>query len=87
MPVPRRAARPGNEDEEAHRFLRFFGPAPYDGPEDADSPAKVFIGSENFSRTSQHDNRQLGLIISGHAVLSAMASTFAADFRNGTHWA
>jgi len=32
------------------------------------------------------DNRELGLIISDHTVLAAMASTFAADFRNGTHW-
>lgn len=49
--------------------------------------ARMFIGSENFSRASLDDNRELGLIISDHAVLSAMASTFAADFRHGTHWA
>lgn len=48
--------------------------------------AKIFIGSENFSRTSLNDNRELGLIISGHAVMSAIASTFASDFRNGKHW-
>jgi len=48
--------------------------------------AKMFIGSENFSSTSLNRNRELGLIISGHAALSAIASTFAADFRNGTHW-
>src|SRR5580704_8216355 len=48
--------------------------------------AKVFIGSENFSNTSLNDNRELGLIISSHAVLSAIASTFAADFRSGKHW-
>jgi phosphatidylserine/phosphatidylglycerophosphate/cardiolipin synthase-like enzyme len=48
--------------------------------------ARMFIGSENFSRTSLDDNRELGLIISGHAALSAMASTFATDFRNGRHW-
>ena len=47
---------------------------------------KVFIGSENFSSTSLNDNRELGLIISSHAVMSAIASTFAADFRNGKHW-
>ncbi len=47
---------------------------------------KVFIGSENFSNTSLNDNRELGLIISSHAVMSAIASTFAADFRNGQHW-
>jgi cardiolipin synthase A/B len=44
------------------------------------------IGSENFSRASLDDNRELGLIISDQAVLAATASTFATDFRNGTHW-
>jgi phosphatidylserine/phosphatidylglycerophosphate/cardiolipin synthase-like enzyme len=48
--------------------------------------AKAFIGSENFSSTSLSDNRELGLIISDHAVLSAIARTFAADFRSGKHW-
>jgi phosphatidylserine/phosphatidylglycerophosphate/cardiolipin synthase-like enzyme len=50
------------------------------------SHARVFIGSENFSSTSLNDNRELGLIISGHAVMAAIASTFAADFKNGTHF-
>jgi cardiolipin synthase len=49
------------------------------------SHANIFIGSENFSSTSLNDNRELGLIISSHAVLAAIASTFAADFKNGTH--
>jgi cardiolipin synthase A/B len=48
--------------------------------------ARMFVGSENFSRTSLDDNRELGLIISDPAVLSAMARTFAADFPNGQHW-
>jgi cardiolipin synthase A/B len=48
--------------------------------------AKIFIGSENFSSTSLNDNRELGLISSDPAVLSAVARTFAADFQNGTHW-
>ena len=48
--------------------------------------AKIFIGSENFSNTSLNDNRELGLIISSHAVMSAIASTFATDFRNGQRW-
>jgi cardiolipin synthase A/B len=47
--------------------------------------ARVFIGSENFSSTSLGRNRELGLIISGPAVLSAIASTFAADFQRGQH--
>src|SRR5580693_5095392 len=48
--------------------------------------ARMFVGSENFSRTSLEDNRELGLIISDPAVLSAMARTFTADFRSGQHW-
>ena len=48
--------------------------------------ARMFVGSENFSRTSLDDNRELGLIISDPAVLAAMARTFAADFRNGHRW-
>ena len=47
--------------------------------------AKIFIGSENFSNTSLNQNRELGLIISSHAVMSAIAGTFATDFRNGRH--
>jgi cardiolipin synthase A/B len=50
------------------------------------SRAKVFIGSENFSSTSLNQNRELGLITSSRAVMSAIASTFAADFGNGKHW-
>ena len=49
------------------------------------SHAKVFIGSENFSSTSLDRNRELGLIVSDPAVLSAIASTFAADFQRGQH--
>jgi phosphatidylserine/phosphatidylglycerophosphate/cardiolipin synthase-like enzyme len=47
---------------------------------------KIFIGSGNFSNTSLNQNRELGLIISSHAVMSAIAGTFASDFRNGKHW-
>jgi phosphatidylserine/phosphatidylglycerophosphate/cardiolipin synthase-like enzyme len=50
------------------------------------SHAKIFIGSENFSNTSLNENRELGLIISDHAVMAAIASTFAADFKNGKQW-
>ena len=48
--------------------------------------AKVFIGSENFSSTSLNRNRELGLITANQKVLSAIASTFAGDYRNGKHW-
>lgn len=46
---------------------------------------KIFVGSENFSSTSLNQNLELGLIISGHAVMSVIAGTFASDFRNGKH--
>jgi cardiolipin synthase A/B len=48
--------------------------------------AKVFIGSENFSSISLNHNRELGLIISSSAILSAIARSFAADFANGRRW-
>jgi phosphatidylserine/phosphatidylglycerophosphate/cardiolipin synthase-like enzyme len=48
--------------------------------------ARVFIGSENFSSTSLDRNRELGLVVSGPAVLAAIASTFAADFQRGQHF-
>ena len=48
--------------------------------------AKAFIGSENFSSTALNDNRELGLIISNSAIMSAIARSFAADFANGKHW-
>ncbi len=48
--------------------------------------AKVFIGSENFSSTSLNRNRELGLITANQKVLSAIARTFAGDYRNGKHW-
>lgn len=48
--------------------------------------ARVFIGSENFSSTSLNRNRELGLITANQKVLSAMATTFAHDYRNGKRW-
>jgi hypothetical protein len=47
--------------------------------------AQIFIGPENFSSTSLNPNRELGLIIFSHPVMSAIASTFAADCRTGRH--
>jgi phosphatidylserine/phosphatidylglycerophosphate/cardiolipin synthase-like enzyme len=48
------------------------------------SHAKVFIGSENFSSTSLNRNRELGIITSAPAILSAIAIAFAGDFQRGT---
>lgn len=50
------------------------------------SHARVFIGSENFSSTSLNRNRELGLITASQKVMSSIAGTFAADYRNGKHW-
>jgi cardiolipin synthase A/B len=50
------------------------------------SHARVFIGSENFSSTSLNRNRELGLMTASQKVMSSIASTFAADYRNGKHW-
>jgi cardiolipin synthase A/B len=47
--------------------------------------ARIFIGSENFSDTSLDRNRELGLIITSHAVMASIAATFARDFRRGHH--
>ncbi len=46
------------------------------------SHARVFIGSENFSTASLSRNRELGLITGSQNVMSSIASTFAADYRN-----
>lgn len=46
--------------------------------------ARAFLGSENFSSTSLHRNRELGLVTADPAVLSSIAVTFRGDFRRGT---
>ena len=45
--------------------------------------ARVFIGSENFSRASLTRNRELGLITSDPAVLTSTNTTLTADFLGG----
>ena len=46
--------------------------------------ALAFIGSENFSSTSLHRNRELGLVTADPKVLASMARTFRGDFSRGT---
>ncbi len=46
--------------------------------------ALAFIGSENFSSTSLHRNRELGLVTADPQVLASLASTFRGDFSRGT---
>ena len=46
--------------------------------------AVAFIGSENFSSTSLHRNRELGLVTADPKVLASIARTFRGDFSRGT---
>jgi len=48
--------------------------------------AAAGVGSENFSSTSLNRNREIGLVISNSAIMSAIARSFAADFATGKHW-
>jgi len=48
--------------------------------------ARAFIGSENFSSTSLHRNRELGLVTADSKVLASIARTFRGDFSRGTRW-
>lgn len=47
---------------------------------------QAFVGSENFSDASLDENRELGLITSAPAVVSAVASTEATDWAGATPW-
>jgi phosphatidylserine/phosphatidylglycerophosphate/cardiolipin synthase-like enzyme len=46
--------------------------------------AQMYVGSENFTTNSLRSNRELGLILSGKAVLRSVARTFDGDFRKAT---
>ncbi len=43
--------------------------------------ARAFVGSENFSYTSTHDNRELGLVMTDADVLSRLDEVFVGDWR------
>jgi cardiolipin synthase len=45
---------------------------------------QAFIGSENFSTNSLNYNRELGLFISNHLILSKLETIFDFDFQNAT---
>ena len=49
--------------------------------------AEAVIMTANLTSRYYATSRELGLIISSHPVMSAIASTFASDFRDGKHWA
>jgi cardiolipin synthase len=51
------------------------------------TPAKAFLGSENFSSTSMNKNRELGLITSESEIRSSLSRTFDADYAKATPYA
>jgi cardiolipin synthase len=54
---------------------------------DAGSPgARVFAGSENFSRGSLERNRELGLVLSTPSIVDTLAQTLRSDVRGGRPW-
>ncbi|MBO0879457.1 MAG: hypothetical protein J2P17_03615 [Mycobacterium sp.] len=54
---------------------------------DAGTPtAKLFLGSENFSRTSLTGNRELGVITTNPTILTAVNGTLAQDFAQARPW-
>jgi cardiolipin synthase len=48
------------------------------------TPAKAFLGSENFSTASMDENRELGLITSGATIRASLSSTFDSDYAKAT---
>lgn len=47
---------------------------------------RVFLGSENFSKTSLQTNRELGLVTSTKSVVQGVQGTFEKDFGAATPW-
>ena len=46
----------------------------------------AFIGSENFSKSSLDNNRELGLTVPDPVIVAAADATFAADFAGAQPW-
>jgi cardiolipin synthase A/B len=55
-------------------------------PGAAAATTKMFLGSENFSTTSLERNRELGLILTDPAILSAVDSVVAKDYAGARPW-
>ena len=51
------------------------------------TPARAFLGSENFSPTSMDDNRELGLITPDATIRASLSRTFDADYAKATPYA
>ncbi len=45
--------------------------------------ARAFVGSENFSKGSLDENRELGLLTEDRGIIAGLMKTFAADWRGG----
>lgn len=43
---------------------------------------EAFIGSQNFSETSQEENRELGIVMTNPAIIQSLSKTFATDWEN-----
>lgn len=48
------------------------------------TPARVFLGSENFSVVSMNENRELGLITADASIRTSLSRTFDADYAKAT---
>jgi phosphatidylserine/phosphatidylglycerophosphate/cardiolipin synthase-like enzyme len=51
------------------------------------TPARAFLGSENFSPTSMDENRELGVITADSTIRASLSRTFDADYANATPYA
>ncbi len=50
------------------------------------SDAEAFLGSENFSTTSLHDNRELGITTREASIVNALASVVERDYAGSAAW-
>jgi phosphatidylserine/phosphatidylglycerophosphate/cardiolipin synthase-like enzyme len=51
------------------------------------TPARAFLGSQNFSDTSMDKNRELGLIVSDATIRASLSRTFNADYAHAPAYA
>jgi phosphatidylserine/phosphatidylglycerophosphate/cardiolipin synthase-like enzyme len=51
------------------------------------TPARAFLGSQNFSDASMDQNRELGLILSDSTIRASLSHTFNADYVHATPYA
>jgi len=51
------------------------------------TPARAFLGSQNFSDTSMNKNRELGLIVSDATIRASLSGTFNTDYAHAAAYA